>query len=158
MHRRILVVDDARASAETLALLLRAIGHDVSTAHDGRSAVDWTLKNKPEIVFLDIAMPGMDGYEVARRIRETVGLEEIVLVALTGYGQEDDRRRASEAGFNHHLTKPTSLAALRHARCAILTGDCTGRPASGVQALANGLDEPAGPFRRTAGSGSHFRA
>ena len=155
-RRRILVVDDACASAETLALLLRAVGHEVSTVHDGRSAVDWTLKNKPEIVFLDIAMPGMDGYEVARRIRDTAGLEEIVLVALTGYGQEEDRRRASEAGFNHHLTKPTSLAALndvlsararfppwRELRCR--------RPASRVQALSKWFsDEPSGPFRRTA--------
>lgn len=112
VRRRILVVDDTCASAETLAMLLRAIGHDVSTAHDGPSAFDWTLENKPDVVFLDIAMPGMDGYEVARRIRGAAGLEEIVLVALTGYGQDDDRRRASEAGFNHHLTKPTSLAAL----------------------------------------------
>jgi signal transduction histidine kinase/ActR/RegA family two-component response regulator len=111
-RRRILVVDDARASAETLTLLLRAIGHEVAMAHDGRSALDWTREHKPEVVFLDIAMPGMDGYEVARRIRGTAGLEEIILVALTGYGQEDDRRRAGEAGFNHHLTKPTSLAAL----------------------------------------------
>jgi signal transduction histidine kinase/ActR/RegA family two-component response regulator len=113
VQRRILVVDDASASADTLAQLLRAIGHDVATANDGRSAVDWTVQNKPDIVFLDIAMPGMDGYEVARRIRATVGLEDIVLVALTGYGQEEDRRRATEAGFNLHLTKPTSLAALR---------------------------------------------
>jgi signal transduction histidine kinase/CheY-like chemotaxis protein len=114
VRRRILVVDDARASAETLAQLLRAIGHDVATAHDGRSAVDWTVRNKPEVVFLDIAMPGMDGYEVARRIRQTDGLEEIILVALTGYGQEQDRHRARDAGFNHHLTKPTSLSALRN--------------------------------------------
>jgi CheY-like chemotaxis protein len=112
-RQRILVVDDARESAETLALLLRAIGQDVSTAHDGRSAVDWVVQHKPDVIFLDIAMPGMDGYEVARRIRGTVGFEELVLVALTGYGQEDDRRRASEAGFNHHLTKPTSVEALR---------------------------------------------
>jgi CheY-like chemotaxis protein len=111
--RRILVVDDARASADTLAQLLRAIGHDVATANDGHTAVDWTVQNKPDVVFLDIAMPGMDGYEVARRIRDTVGLEDVVLVALTGYGQEEDRRRTTEVGFNHHLTKPTSLAALR---------------------------------------------
>ncbi len=114
VQRRILVVDDARASADTLAQLLRAIGHDVATANDGHSAVEWTVQNKPDVVFLDIAMPGMDGYEVARRIRETVGLEDIVLVALTGYGQEEDRRRTGEVGFNHHLTKPTSLAALRN--------------------------------------------
>jgi CheY-like chemotaxis protein len=111
--RRILVVDDARASAETLATLLRAIGHDVATANDGRLAIEWTHHHKPDFVFLDIAMPEMDGYEVARRIRNTASLDEIVLVALTGYGQEDDRRRAREAGFNYHLTKPTSLTALK---------------------------------------------
>jgi CheY-like chemotaxis protein len=111
-RQRILVVDDAQASAESLALLLRAIGQDVSAVHDGRSAFDWAVQHKPDVIFLDIAMPGMDGYEVARRIRGTVGLEKLVLVALTGYGQEEDRRRAREAGFNHHLTKPTSVEAL----------------------------------------------
>jgi signal transduction histidine kinase/ActR/RegA family two-component response regulator len=111
-RQRILVVDDVQESAETLALLLRAIGQDVSTVHDGRSALAWAVEHKPDLIFLDIAMPGMDGYEVARRIRGTAGLEELVLVALTGYGQEDDRRRASEAGFNYHLTKPTSVEAL----------------------------------------------
>jgi signal transduction histidine kinase/CheY-like chemotaxis protein len=124
--RRILVVDDARASAETLATLLRAIGHDVATANDGRSAIEWTHHHKPDFVFLDIAMPEMDGYEVARRIRDTASLDEIVLVALTGYGQEDDRRRAREAGFNYHLTKPTSLSALKDIlgrRGNLLSGD-----------------------------------
>jgi CheY-like chemotaxis protein len=116
-RQRILVVDDAQESAETLALLLRAIGQDVSTVHDGRSAFDWAVQNKPDVVFLDIAMPGMDGYEVARLLRGAAGLEETVLVALTGYGQEEDRRRASEAGFNHHLTKPTSIEAL----CEVLS-------------------------------------
>jgi two-component system CheB/CheR fusion protein len=111
-RQRVLVVDDAQASAETLALLLQAIGQDVATANDGRTAIAWAVENKPDFIFLDIAMPGMDGYEVARQIRGTVGLEELILVALTGYGQEEDRRRASEAGFNHHLTKPTSLEAL----------------------------------------------
>jgi signal transduction histidine kinase/CheY-like chemotaxis protein len=110
---RILVVDDTVASAETLATLLRAIGHQVSTANDGRAAVKWLLQNKVDVVFLDIAMPGMDGYEVARHIRSTAGLEEMVLVAHTGHGQDEDRRRAKEAGFTYHLTKPTSLAALQ---------------------------------------------
>jgi two-component system CheB/CheR fusion protein len=117
-RQRILVVDDAQASAETLALLLRAIGQEVATAHDGRTAFDWAVQHKPDVVFLDIAMPGIDGYEVARRLRGAAGLEEIVLVALTGYGQEEDRRRAGEAGFNHHLTKPTSIEAL----CDVLSG------------------------------------
>jgi CheY-like chemotaxis protein len=111
-RRRILVVDDNQSSAETLAMMLQTIGQDVSTAHDGATAVEQALSQRPDVVFLDIAMPGMDGYEAARRIRAARGLESTLLVALTGYGQEEDRRRSGQAGFNHHLTKPTSMEAL----------------------------------------------
>lgn len=109
---RILVVDDVEASARTLMMMLRSIGQEVAAVHDGSSAVDYVLHNSPEVVFLDIAMPGMSGYDVARAIRQHPGLADVFLVALTGYGQEDDRRKAIEAGFNHHLTKPTSIEAL----------------------------------------------
>jgi signal transduction histidine kinase/ActR/RegA family two-component response regulator len=111
-RRRILVVDDLRESALTLARMLRAIGQDVATAHDGQSALNHVSEAKPEVVFLDIAMPSMNGYEVARRIRALSEIEPPVLIALTGYGQDDDRRRAREAGFDFHLTKPTSIEQL----------------------------------------------
>ena len=112
-RRQILVVDDVKASAMTLAMMLRSIGQEVSMVHDGPQAVDWVLAHKPDVVFLDIAMPGMNGYEVARKIRELPGSETILLVALTGYGQDEDRRRAIEAGFEHHLIKPMSIEILQ---------------------------------------------
>ena len=111
-HRRILVVDDLHESAQTLARMLRAIGQEVATAHDGQTALAHISEHKPEVVFLDIAMPGMNGYEVARRIRASNAIEAPILIALTGYGQDDDRRRAREAGFDFHLTKPTSIEQL----------------------------------------------
>ena len=111
-RHRILVVDDVEASATTMAMLLRAIGQDVEIRNDGMAALDWLATGKPDVVFLDISMPGMDGYEVARRIRALPRLNDVVLVALTGYGQEEDRRMAFDAGFNHHLVKPVSIDAL----------------------------------------------
>lgn len=110
---QILVVDDVEASAKTLGLMLGAIGQTVTLVHDGPSAIERIVANPPDIVFLDIAMPGMNGYEVARKLRTYPELREVFLVALTGYGQEDDRRRALDAGFNHHMTKPTSIDALQ---------------------------------------------
>jgi signal transduction histidine kinase/ActR/RegA family two-component response regulator len=125
-RRRVLVVDDLRESAVTLAQMLRALGHDVATAHDGYAALAQVSEQKPEVVFLDIAMPGMNGYEVARRIRALEALEPPVLIALTGYGQDEDRRRAREAGFDFHLTKPASVDQLvslvSQARSAVAAG------------------------------------
>ena len=111
-RHRILVVDDVEASATTMAMLLRAIGQEVEIRNDGMAALDWLTTGKADVVFLDISMPGMDGYEVARRIRTLPRLHDLVLVALTGYGQEEDRRMAFDAGFNHHLVKPVSIDAL----------------------------------------------
>jgi PAS domain S-box-containing protein len=111
---KILVVDDVQASAKTLALMLNSIGQDVVTLFEGTAAAEWVRAHNPDVVFLDIAMPGMSGYEVARQIRNGCGSEQPYLVALTGYGQDDDRRRALEAGFNHHLTKPASIERLEH--------------------------------------------
>jgi len=87
-------------------------GHEVRLAHAGDSAIAAAEEFKPEIVLLDIGLPGMNGLEVARRLREAHG-ESLVLVAVTGYGQEEDRRRSRGAGFDHHLVKPPSLAALQ---------------------------------------------
>ena len=104
--RRILVVDDNTDAAESLAALLSINGHETRLAHDGLQAVEEARSFKPDVVFLDIGMPALDGHETARRIRQQPWGKEMVLVALTGWGQTEDRRRSLEAGFNHHLVKP----------------------------------------------------
>ena len=107
--RRILVVDDNRSNTASLGVLLRALGQDVDTAYDGLTALELARRHRPDVVLLDIGLPGMDGYEVARRCREQKDLEQTMLVAMTGYGKEEDRRRSHEAGFNAHLVKPVNL-------------------------------------------------
>jgi PAS domain S-box-containing protein len=111
-RRRILVVDDVRASAKTLAMMLECIGQDVAIARDGAEAIEQVEADRRDVVFLDIAMPGMNGYDVARHLRARPESAELVLVALTGYGNEEDRRKSLAAGFDHHLTKPTSIEEL----------------------------------------------
>jgi CheY-like chemotaxis protein len=111
-RHRVLVVDDVQASAKTLALMLNAIGQDVEMRNDGKAALQAAADFRPSVIFLDIGMPQMDGYEVARRLRQQSNFSGITLVALTGYGQDDDRRRALEAGFNYHLVKPASIDVL----------------------------------------------
>jgi two-component system CheB/CheR fusion protein len=110
--RRVLVVDDNVDAAESLALLLRVERHEVRTAHDGPTALHVAEAFRPEVVLLDIGLPRMDGYEVARRLRGQAGFQKALLVALTGYGQDEDRRRAEEAGFDAYLVKPADPAAL----------------------------------------------
>jgi len=104
--RKILVVDDNVDAADTLESLLGMDGFAVSTVYDGVAAVAQARAAKPDIVVMDIGMPGLDGYEAARLIRQQPGGDAIVLIALTGWGQSNDRKRASEAGFDHHLVKP----------------------------------------------------
>ena len=99
-------------AAESLALLLRMEGHDVRVAHDGPAALAAVEAEPPDLVFLDIGMPVMNGFDVARRLRQRPGLEHLLLVAMTGWGQEEDRRRSQEAGFDHHLVKPVEPDAL----------------------------------------------
>jgi PAS domain S-box-containing protein len=108
---RILVVDDNIDAADTLAEILRAAGHGVQTEHDGIAAVDAARSHKPDVVFLDIGLPKLNGYDAARRIR-SYDPHSPVLVAVTGWGQDEDRRRSQEAGFHHHLVKPVDLLAL----------------------------------------------
>jgi CheY-like chemotaxis protein len=105
-RRRVLVVDDNQDAADSLVVLLRLLGQEVGTAYDGPTALARAGEFRPDLVFLDLGMPGMDGYEVARRLRRERQLTGVVLVALTGWGQEEDRRRSCEAGFDHHLVKP----------------------------------------------------
>jgi signal transduction histidine kinase len=104
--QRLLVVDDNQDAATSLAMLLRLEGHEVRVAHDGPTALALAKSYLPSVILLDIGMPGMDGYEVARRLRALPGLKDVVLAALTGWGQQEDRRRTAEAGFDHHFVKP----------------------------------------------------
>ncbi len=110
--QRVLVVDDNIDSASSLSELLELWGHDVRTCHDGTSALVMAREWQPNFILLDIGLPGMDGYEVARQLRLDEKTNGAVLVALTGYGAEEDRRRAQSAGFNEHLTKPVDLGRL----------------------------------------------
>jgi len=106
-HRaRILIVDDNVDMVRGLVRLLELLGHDVQTAYDGPTAVEAARVHRPEFVLLDLGLPGMDGYQVATRLRQEQGSQDAVIIAVTGYGQEDDRCRSREAGFDHHLVKP----------------------------------------------------
>jgi CheY-like chemotaxis protein len=109
---RILVADDNLDAAESLGLMLRLMGHDVRTVRDGLQAVEEATAFRPDLALLDIGMPGLSGYDVARRIREQRWGQGIILIALTGWGQEEDKRKAQEAGFDQHFTKPVNPAEL----------------------------------------------
>ena len=106
---RVLVVDDNIDTATALARLLRLLGHDVLSAHDGPTALEAARTHRPEIVLLDIGLPGMDGYEVVRRLRTEECCQHSLIIAASGYGQDEDRRRSREAGFDHHLVKPVDF-------------------------------------------------
>jgi PAS domain S-box-containing protein len=110
---RVLVVDDVKASAKTLAMMLKSLGQQAEVAFDGPSALGRVKEQCFDLVFLDIAMPGMDGLEVARQLRRSPEGNSLTLVALTGFGQDEDRAHSLKAGFNDHLTKPTSLDLLK---------------------------------------------
>jgi CheY-like chemotaxis protein len=109
---RILVVDDNHDSALSLAMMLSIMGHETRTAHDGESAVAAAESFLPEVVLLDIGLPKLNGYEVAQRIREQPWGTTMFLIAVTGWGQEEDRQRSSEVGLNVHMVKPVEAAAL----------------------------------------------
>jgi CheY-like chemotaxis protein len=110
--KRVLIVEDNAEAAETLAEILRLWGHDVRVAGDGLEAVGAAQSHRAEVVLLDIGLPGQDGYTVARHLRELPELRESFVVALTGYGQEAERLRSREAGFDDHLVKPVDLLEL----------------------------------------------
>lgn len=113
LSHRILIVDDNKDSAESLAMLMRLLGHEVSTAHDGEAGLHAAAQFGPDIVLLDIGLPRLDGLEVARRLRGDLGLRNTLLIAMTGYGQEEDRRRSRGAGFDAHLVKPVDFGELQ---------------------------------------------
>jgi CheY-like chemotaxis protein len=112
VQRSILVVDDNADAADSLAMLLRLKGHQATVANDGPTALRLVGEQHPQIIILDLGMPIMDGYEVARRLLAEHRLNETLLVALTGWGQSEDRRRCLEAGFDLHLVKPVEPGAL----------------------------------------------
>jgi CheY-like chemotaxis protein/two-component sensor histidine kinase len=123
---RVLVVDDNRDAADSLAMLLRLQGAEVAVEYNGPSALETLAEFRPQLILLDLGMPQMDGYEVARQIRGQVEYKSICLVALTGWGQPDDRRRSTSVGFDHHLLKPVNLRALK----SILSAICTQEPSA----------------------------
>src|SRR6185295_4660204 len=106
LAKRILVVDDNVDAAITLELLLKSLGHETCVVHDGLQAIRMAIEFRPEVVLLDIGMPGLDGYEVARRLRTLTRERPLRIIAITGWGQEADRTRSREAGFDVHLVKP----------------------------------------------------
>jgi CheY-like chemotaxis protein len=111
--KRVLIVDDNHDHASSLALLLELVGHTVRSVHDGPSALTAAGDFRPEVALIDIGLPGLNGYEVARTLRADERHRDVVLIAQTGWGQEDDRRRTREVGFDHHLVKPVRLEDLR---------------------------------------------
>lgn len=122
---RVLVVDDNRDSADTLAMMLRILGHDSHTAYDGQEAVERSQELTPDAVLLDIGMPRLNGYEAAAHIRKQPGGDRMLLLALTGWGQDEDRERARSAGFDSHLVKPVNHEELNK----LLTAHATKRAA-----------------------------
>ncbi len=109
---RVLVVDDNVDQADSAALLLQVSGHEARVAYSGPAALEAAVEYRPDLVLMDIGLPGMDGYEVARRLRQQPSLRGTMLVAVTGYGQDSDRQRSRQAGFDHHLVKPVNMQAL----------------------------------------------
>lgn len=112
MRLRVLVTDDNRDNADSCAMLLQLSGHEVRTAYSGQEALTLGADFVPQLALIDISMPNMDGYEVARQIRASQWGRQLVLVAVTGWGQDADKQMAEGAGFNHHLTKPFDIETL----------------------------------------------
>jgi CheY-like chemotaxis protein len=113
LSHRILVIDDNKDSARGMGRLLKIQGHDVRTVYDGLSALEAACEFRPEVVLLDIGLPGMDGYQVARALRRDDRTSAATLIAVSGYGQEQDCARSRQAGFDYHLTKPIDFERLR---------------------------------------------
>ncbi|HMA10204.1 MAG TPA: response regulator, partial [Ramlibacter sp.] len=110
--QRIMVVDDNRDSADSTMSILRALGHDVVSAYDGPSALELARRLRPDVVLLDLAMPGADGFETLKLLRVQPGMYKSFVIAMTGYGAEEDKQRTRDAGFDAHLVKPIELDSL----------------------------------------------
>ena len=113
MTRRILVVDDERDAADTLTMCLEQLGHEVISTTDALGAVELARDTRPELILLDIGMPDMDGWQLARALRKVFGQESVRIVALTGRGEREDHARSRAAGFDAHLPKPVDMALLK---------------------------------------------
>jgi CheY-like chemotaxis protein len=111
-RRRVLVIEDNAVAARTMRMFLTQTGHMVEVAHSGPDGIDAATRFQPDVVLCDIGLPGCDGYEVAKRIRDDDALEGVYLIAISGYGQESDKRRAYDAGFDAYLVKPVNLTEL----------------------------------------------
>jgi CheY-like chemotaxis protein len=111
--QKVLVVDDGKSSADILAMFFEMEGKDVAVAYDGEAAVASATERMPDLILMDLGMPRMDGFEAARRIRQLPGGADVTLIALSGWGRDDDRRQSREAGFDEHLVKPVSPVDLR---------------------------------------------
>ncbi len=107
--RRVLVVDDNADNAEIMAAILKEVGHEVHVVYDGHAAIAAVRRLRPEFVFLDLGLPGLDGFQVAETLRREPGMEAMRIIAVTAYAQESDRRRTREAGFDYHLVKPVDM-------------------------------------------------
>ena len=122
LPRRVLIVDDNEDAANSLAMILKLSGYETASVYTAADALERAAAFRPDVVLLDIGLPGMDGYEVAQKLRELPGLRDIRLVAVTGYGQSDDRLRARDAGFDDHLTKPVEFAVLDRTLAGVRAG------------------------------------
>jgi two-component system OmpR family response regulator len=120
--RRVLLVDDSVDAAEAMSMLLETLGHEVRVVHDGPSALAIVDDFAPEVVILDIGLPGMSGFDVARELRMRAATKTALLIALTGYGADSDKQEARDAGFDHHLVKPVSFTAIETVIAASFSG------------------------------------
>lgn len=120
---KVLVVDDNKDAADTVSMLLQALGHDVRLAHDGKVALKTALDYRPDVILLDIGLPGADGFQVATWIRQEPALKDVLLIALTGYGRESDRQRSRDVGFNYHLVKPIDFSKIESLLSAATNAD-----------------------------------
>ncbi len=136
MKRRVLIVDDNEDALSSLSMLVRVLGNEICRARDGLEAVAAAEQFRPEIVLMDIGMPNLNGYEAAKRIRAEPWGADILLVATTGWGQEEDRRRSKQAGFDHHLVKPVEPEKLRE----ILAAPVARQTDSGTWARVSGVE------------------
>src|SRR5262245_11083340 len=113
VRERILVVDDDRATADTLALLIRTLGHEAKAVYHGESAIDQIAEFEPDMALIDVGMPGLDGYDTVAGMRQQPGGTHVILVAVTGWSRDEDKRRAYAAGFDLHVTKPMRCETLK---------------------------------------------
>jgi CheY-like chemotaxis protein len=120
---RVLLVEDNLDAAESMMMLLEVFGHSARVAPDGAQALEQACADPPGLMLVDIGLPGIDGYEVARRVRATPELRDVALIALTGFGRDQDRHLALAAGFDHHLTKPVDPEALRKVLARVASGE-----------------------------------